>query len=197
MAILSALSKVSRRQSLAGRIHGIALAMLLCAPAIAQSAVGEYQVKAAFLFNFAKFVEWPPGSFAGPADPIRLCVMGADPFDHGLEKVVQNKTVNGRPMRVEHPRDSKDVKQCHILFLASPEEQHHNQWLRGSDTAGILTVGEREDFAREGGIVNFVLQADRIGFEINVDAAGRAGVRISSKLLSLARIVRDEPGGRK
>ena len=168
---------------------GIALT-IACAVAVhGQASVGEYEVKAAFLFNFAKFVEWPPAAFSNATDPVRLCVFGEDPFDHSLERVVDGKTANGRAMQVLHVHSIKDVKGCHILFISWAEEKQTDALLQATRGAGILTVGETDNFARDGGVLNFVLQQNRVAFEINVDAAEQNNLKISSRLLSLARIV--------
>jgi YfiR/HmsC-like len=162
--------------------------------ALAQSrSAGEYELKAAFLFNFAKFVEWPPGSFSGIDAPIRLCLLGADPFEGSLEQVVQDKLAGGRRLQVEHPLNASKARGCHILFVSSLEGKPDRALLHGGYGPGVLTVGETSDFTRAGGVIDFVQQQNRVAFEINLEAADRAGVKISSKLLSLARIVRDNP----
>jgi hypothetical protein len=173
----------------------IALAIACSIAARGQVSVGEYEVKAAFLFNFAKFVEWPPQTFANAAEPVKLCVFGEDPFDHSLERVVEGKTANGRSMQVVHVHSAKEVKGCHILFISWMEEKQTEALLKATRGTGILTVGETDSFARAGGVLNFVLQQNRVAFEINVDAAEQNNLRISSKLLSLAHIVHGVPGG--
>jgi YfiR/HmsC-like len=184
-----------------GLVKWVALAVVLelasaCSPpASGQDVpVSEYDVKAAFLFNFAKFVEWPPSAFASATEPVRLCVFGEeDPFDHSLEQVVQGKTANGRSMQVLHVHSAKDLKGCHILFIGWAEEKQTETLLRGIRGEGILTVGETDNFARDGGVINFVLQQNRVAFQINVDAAQQNNLKISSKLLSLAQIVHGVP----
>jgi hypothetical protein len=199
---------LSRTLSLAARVqfkHAVkkmAAGALVLLPAFgpavpAHAAAGEYEIKAAFLFNFARFVEWPPGVFSGPRDPIHLCLLGSVPLDEGLEQVVQGKTIGGRELQVEHLYEPALIKGCQILFVSGTQQQFEAELRNGGNSPGILTVGESDDFARAGGVINFVLQGKRINFEINVDAADRAGLKISSKLLSLARIVRDNPSGWK
>lgn len=162
-------------------------------PAMADgTAAEEEQVKAAFLFNFAKFVEWPAGTSSAIEGPLRLCVMAGGSFEHALREVVRGKLISGHPLLVEHPRDLRGAKDCQVLFFGRwIQDKETAAVLRGLAGAGVLTVGETEDFARRGGIINFVLENNHMGFEINVDAADRAGVKISSKLLSLAKIMRD------
>lgn len=152
----------------------------------------EYQVKLAFLYNFARFVEWPETSFAGPGSPIILGILGDDPFGSALE-TVRGKTINGRKLLVNRFRDVDDISVCHILFVSSSEKQNLPRIAAFLRQPGILSVGDLGKFAQKGGVINFVVENNRVGFEINVEAGKRAGLRISSKLLSLARIVRDSP----
>jgi YfiR/HmsC-like len=175
-------------------LGGVILGFLLAAGLPLGSQVrsaSEYELKAAFLFNFAKFVDWPTGTFADPDDPFRVCVWGSDSFAAVVEQVVRGKKVKEHPFRVETVHKPDQTKGCQILFISAIENRPPEQLLQGSDGLGILTVGEREDFAREGGMINFVMQQNRLGLEINPDAADRQGVKISAKLLSLARIVGD------
>src|SRR5271165_6838153 len=161
----------------------------VCSTAENRPAV-DYATKARFLFNFAKFVEWPPGSFSQANDPIRLCLFGVDPFAGAVERAVQGKTVGGRILRVEHPRDANQARGCHLLFVG--EQQKPNPARLHGYGLGVLTVGESSDFARVGGIVGFVQRQNRVAFEINLQAANRSRLKISSKLLRLARIVSDD-----
>ena len=152
----------------------------------------EYQVKAAFLYNFVKFVEWPVDTFADPGAPFVLGVLGEDPFGSVLEQTLKGKTVNGRALVIRGVKQGKDLRTCHILFVSSSEIRHLDQILESLKGSSVLTVGEMERFAQSGGAVNFVLEQNRVRFEINPEAAARARLRISSKLLALARIVADE-----
>jgi YfiR/HmsC-like len=158
---------------------------------------GEYEVKAAFLYNFAKFVEWPPGSFDGPAAPLRMCVLGSDPAFLALQQVVEGKKLNGRELHVDRLSDSEPAKNCRLLFVGVSKATEITKILRDGVGPGVLTVGEMEGFAQAGGIINLVLRQNHIAFEINVSAANRAGLRISSKLLSLATIVSADPESNK
>jgi YfiR/HmsC-like len=169
--------------------------MLLCSSwSVGQSQPpGEYEVKAAFLYNFAKFVEWPAGSFPGPGSPLRLCALLSGPAYQALEQVVEGKTLNGRPLQVRQLTGLEEVKGCHLLFIGVAETKQARQLLHDGLDTGVLTVGEREGFAQAGGMINLVLRQNHVAFEINVDAANRAGLKISSKLLSLATIVHDDP----
>jgi|SRR5579872_372442 len=146
----------------------------------------EYPVKAAFLFNFAKFVEWPADAFKSPADPIAICVLGQNPFGTALEDVVRGKTVANRTFVVRGISNAQQATTCQIVFVSASERKHFRFLLDGLKERSILTVGEGDDFTASGGIINFKLKDERVRIEIDPGAAGRAGLHISSKLLSLA-----------
>jgi hypothetical protein len=153
---------------------------------------GEYQVKAAILFNFAKFVEWPVAAFPDSAAPIIIGVLGEDPFGSALD-AAKNKTVNGRKIQIKRFAKVQEVTACHILFISSSEKGRLAPLLRDLRDFPMLLVGDMEKFAQRGGMINLILQNDTIDFEINVDAVKRAGLRINSRLLNMARIVRGMP----
>jgi hypothetical protein len=176
--------------SRANLIRCCALAGSLVAVAQAQNAE-EYQVKAAFLYNFAKFVEWPAQAFKGPTDPTVICVLGQNPFGHALEEAVAGKTVAGRGIVTREVSDVKQAGSCQILFIGASERKRWSAILEGIKGGCILTVGESEEFAAKGGIIGLKLEDGKVRFEINVDAAEHAKLRISSKLLSLAQVVRN------
>lgn len=152
----------------------------------------EYRIKALFLTRLARFVEWPPETFRGPETPLVIAILGKDPLGASLENVLSGKTLNGRPwviVRAQHVQDALDSQ---ILFISSSEgrrEQHILEKLKGRS---ILTVGEKKDFIRHGGMVNLARDGNTFRFEINPDAGERVGIKISSQILSLARITRDE-----
>ena len=169
----------------------LAAGSLLAAPARAQ-APSEYQVKAVFLYNFAKFVEWPEQG----NDPFDLCIVGDDPFGRILEDTVKGKTLQGRAIGINRIRAREKVQGCQIAFIGAAESGRTRWLLDSIREPGTLTVGESPGFARDGGIINFVIEDSRVHFEINVDAARRAHLQISSKLLSLAKIVTEREHGR-
>ena len=150
----------------------------------------EYQVKAAFLYNFAKFVEWPLPALGPPGSPIVVAVLGKDPFGSQLEQTFGNKTVQGRTIVVRRGEKLDDVKGCHILFVSSSEKRHLQQIFEALKKSSVLTVGEVDHFAELGGMINFVLENDKVHFEINVGSAERSGLKISSQLLRLAKVVK-------
>lgn len=151
---------------------------------------GEYQVKAAFLFNFAKFVSWPEETFATPESPIAICVVGPNPFDGTLTETIGERTVRGRPVVVRAIAAPAEAVECQIAFFADSELAAG--LARRLAPKPVLTVGETDGFTRDGGIVAFRLEESRVRFEINPDAASRAGLRVSSQLLNLAKLVQEE-----
>jgi hypothetical protein len=155
--------------------------------------IDEYRLKAACLYNFAKFVEWPAESFKGPADPIVVCILGDTPLGGALGPAVKGKPIGDRSLVIREIPAMLRAGGCQILFISSSEGKRSRAILGESRPAGILTVGETDGFASEGGVVNFKIDGGRVRIQINVDAAERAKLRISPKLLSLAQIVKDMP----
>jgi YfiR/HmsC-like len=154
--------------------------------------IDEYQVKAAFLYNFAKFVEWPPDAFRTPRDPVTICVLGHSPFGSALDEVIHGKSIDGRSLSYRQVPDAASTGICQILFVPSSENKHFRSICGNLRPFGILTVGETQGFTAIGGVINFKLDGGHVRFTINVDAAERAQLHISSKLLSLAQIVKTE-----
>jgi hypothetical protein len=162
------------------------------APRAGGQEVEEYQVKAAFLYNFAKFVEWPSRAFQTPQDPLMVCVLGHNPFGSALEDVIRGKSIEGRAFVFRQVSDAAEANTCQILFISASEGKRFRSLWGSLKPAGILTVGEVQGFAADGGVINFKLDGGRVHFEINADAAEHAQLHISSKLLSLAQIVKKE-----
>jgi hypothetical protein len=178
-----------------GAIFILVFAALLALRAVyppAALAVTEYQVKAAFLYNFAKFVEWPSEAFPNEQAPFLLCVLGEDPFGEDLDQIVKDKTVNGRRIEVKRFKEARNLKECQILFVSASEEESLPEILGALRGARTFSVGETERFTRLGGVLNFKIEKKSVRFEINVDAAQRAKLKISSKLLRLGTIVQGE-----
>jgi hypothetical protein len=166
-------------------------------PAAAAQSATEYQVKAAFLFNFAKFVEWPADAFPNADTPLQICVLGQDPFGGDFEQVIEDKTVNGHRLEVAHPDGVPQARACQILFVASSEKQRVRDILQGLAGASVLTVGDTPGFAQMGGVINFVLDENRVRFEINLKAAERAHLKLSARLLTVAKLIVTEEESRK
>ncbi|HKW67293.1 MAG TPA: YfiR family protein [Terriglobales bacterium] len=175
---------------MARRILIAACLLALAMTAAAQSPrAPEYQVKAAFLYNFAKFVEWPSPAFPGSSAPFRICVLGRDPFGDVLTNVVQGKSISGHAILSMHLQSPAEARSCHVLFLSQSDPETLKQGLDRLRGLPILTVGESADFLALGGMINFVLEEDRVRFEINLEAAERHRLKLSSKLLAVARLV--------
>ena len=154
-------------------------------PASAQE-VGPSQVKAAFLYNFAKFVEWPPGTFANGQAAITLCILQREPLAQALESL-QGKEVHGRKLVVRRSRDIEELKKCQIFFASASEKPALAKIMGALREAPVLTVtDEVDDFARLGGIINLTRVEDKIRFAISVDNAEKRSLKISSQLLKLA-----------
>jgi len=156
-------------------------------------AFDEYQVKAAFLYNFAKFVEWPAGTFANSTDPIGICIVGQNPFGSELENMVQGKKVGDRGFTVRRLPDMQQASQCQILFIGASEWKRTRTLLDAVKSTGVLTVGESDDFTVLGGIISFRLDGPRVRIKVDLQMAEHARLRISSKLLSLAEIAKKQP----
>jgi hypothetical protein len=151
----------------------------------ARDTAAEYDVKAAFLYSFTKFIEWPESAFHDDRSSLRLCVLGDDPFGGSLQEIM-NGEVAGRHLTVLRVSSLKEPAGCQVLFVSRSEREKLPQILNAVREAPVLTVGDTSGFLEEGGIVNFVLQGSKVRFEINQASAERAGIRISSKLLRLA-----------
>lgn len=149
----------------------------------------EYEVKAAFLYNFVKFVEWPPEAFHDRDAPIIIGVVGDDPFGSKIDQVINGKFANGRRMILKRFHNMKALTYCHMIFICSSERNNLRQILTATG-AGVLTVGESDQFTQSGGIINFTIVESKVRFEINQRAAERAGLKISAKLLILGRPAR-------
>jgi hypothetical protein len=145
----------------------------------------EYQIKAAFLYSLAKFIEWP-----ADAGTLNLCILGEDHFGKDIDSIV-GKTVAGKKLSARRIRSAQDIKQCRILFIASLENERLADILWAAQGLNILTVSDTDGYAERGVIINFYTEQNKIRFEINRDAAERSGLKISSKLFDLARIVHD------
>jgi len=169
------------------------LATVMCAVVLpgteargAESPSLEYQIKAACLYNFAKFVDWPPAVFPDRTSPIVFGILGEDPFGDTLERITKNKTINGRALTIKRSRRVEDLKDCQVLFISRSDQAHLGQILTALKGLSILTVSDTEEFLADGGIINFKMQNDKVRFEVNVATAQSAALKISSELLDLA-----------
>jgi uncharacterized protein DUF4154 len=171
-----------------------ALLVVLSAPdARSQSdESAEYPVKLGFLYNFAKFVDWPPEAFAGATAPFEICVVGHDPFKDDLERSLRGRTVGSHPIDLERVTPADNLRHCHIVFISHDAKKQTASIVAKLRGSKVLTVGETQGFAAEWGVIGFVVEGNRVRFEINRQAVKDAGLKISSKLLALARIVKEE-----
>lgn len=149
----------------------------------------EYQVKAVFLFNFAQFVEWPANTFPEENSPIVIGVLGQDPFGSYLDETVQGEEVNGHPLAIQRFHLSSEIKDCHILFIHRNMVPKLERVLKDLEGKKILTVSDGNNFTKQGGMVRFVTENNKIKFRINLEAVKASDITISSKLLRLAEIV--------
>lgn len=161
-----------------------------------QQKPSEYQVKATYLYNFGRFIKWPDSSPAGKTGTFSVCVIGRDPFGAILDSTLAGETLDGRPVVLHRFSKPQDAAGCRILFISSNEEKHLNEILVALDDSGILTVSDMHDFTRRGGMIQFVLEGDRVRFEINLVNAENAKLTLSSELLKVAASVqRNSRGG--
>lgn len=198
MALFASWARVGRRQTPRILLCTVVMAGWFWMPAVLRSAEAErppreFQVKAVFLYNFAQFVEWPTHAFADRTSPLRIGVLGMDPFGPFLDELVRGEKVNGRPLVVERYRSLADVSDCHVLFVSGSEGRQTERIAEELRGRSILTVCDWEEYARNGAIVWFVMERNRVRLRINLDAAKAAGLTISSKLLRSAEIVTNPP----
>jgi hypothetical protein len=147
----------------------------------------EYQVKAAYLYNFAKFVEWPAQRFANAEAPLVIGVFGENPFGDELRAIARNHKINGRDIVILPVTTSAEARAAQMVFFSAAEDAHAAQELGKIREAGVLTVGESEKFIAAGGMIAFVREGDKVRFEINAEAAEQQGLKISAQLLKLAK----------
>jgi hypothetical protein len=158
--------------------------------ALAQNDADEYQVKAAYILNFARFVEWPPDSLSA-SSPITIAVVGNDPFNGALEHVLRGRSANGHAIHLRYVRWNEITTPCQIVFISAAEEPHLPEILRLIGSGSVLTVSDIERFSLRGGMIEFSMVGNRVRFDIDRSPAIAARLNISSKLLSVARAVHE------
>lgn len=171
--------------------HDICMAGAQAAP----RSYEESQVKAAFLYNFTKFVDWPADSFPDPDAPVLIGILGEDPIGRALEGLIKARVVNGRKTAIKRFKTVAALEPVHLLFVSASVRKQLPLLFKALEGHSVLTVSDMEGFAQQGGVINLVIRNQRLGFEINEDAAQRANLKISSKLLKLAKVVKDKEGG--
>jgi hypothetical protein len=175
------------------------LPILLAAVALnAQNTSGsaEYLIKAGFIYNFANLVQWPSSSFAQPDSPIVIVILGEDHFGTTLDRALDGKKVSARSFVIKRAKSVSELqrvlgpqKDCQILYVSASEMPHLSDAIQMLKGVPVLTIGETPGFARNGGIINLILEDNKVRFEVNVAAAKEADLNISSRLLALARII--------
>ena len=155
----------------------------------AQSSPTEYQVKAAYLYNFGKFVEWPQSVTASESS-FNICVLGQDPFNSTFGSIIGNENIKGKNVLLKRIPRAQEAVGCHILFISSSEEPRLKEILAALDKTSVLTVSDMPQFTRRGGMIQFVMDANRVRFEVNLTSAERTGLTVSSQLLKVAISVR-------
>ena len=209
MDILSCLRSAARR-AVGGRFWFVCLVAFtvsvglaqLVSPQVSRAARAgtdgislEYQVKAAYLLNFTRYVEWPSQAFGGAQSPVTMCVLGADPFGDVLDTTIRGRTTHGRTIVVRRIRAASETEGCHLVFISRETWREQRDLPQRLRALGLLTVGESEEFAQEGGVIGFVMLDETVRFVVNAEARDRAGLRISSRMLSLAAAVYDQRSG--
>lgn len=191
--------RFARRRSGASAVGlgGFLLSCWLCSAAVRAeppTTLPEYQLKAVFLFNFVKFVDWPATSFGSPQAPLVIGLWGRNPFGPMLQEVIEGKTISGHPLQLRQVKQSQELRAVHLLFVPSgtvDKVEEHKPLLGHS---ALLTVGEQPVFEQAGGIITFFSEDNKLRFSINQKKATEAKLTISSKLLHLAaRVEKAEP----
>ena len=174
---------------------------LLCAgpiaPAQAESTrrtLSADEIKAAYLFNFAKFVDWPDESFASDDEPLQVCFLGGDSVSRTFRSL-EGKTIKGRPLQIKIVTQLEELHECHILFIGDDELPRWPQVQGALDQSSVLTVSDGEGFTEHGGMISFKPQNNRIRFLINLDNTQSAGLKLSSQLLQLAEVTGNKQKG--
>ncbi|MES1255918.1 MAG: YfiR family protein [Acidobacteriota bacterium] len=169
------------------------LVLAVAAEPLLAAGVAEDDVKAAFLYNFAKYIEWPESAF--PSGTFQLCVVADAAFVKRVDEILAGEAVEGHQVVRRTPAGVEDARACHILFLRQVEAVQMDEWLASVATSPVLTVGDSSEFLARGGAVAFVRDGDRVRFDINVRSAQLGGLTISSRLLRVARrVVQPAPG---
>jgi YfiR/HmsC-like len=176
----------------------IAACVLFAVPSIRaqQSKLPEYEVKAAYLYNFGKFVEWPATANAGKDNSFTICVLGQDPFGPALDAALAGQSIDGKNVVARRLSKAQEAVNCRIVFISSSEESRLKDVLEALDKAAVLTVSDIPQFSTRGGAIQFVLDGKKIRFEVNLSNAAEAGLTLSSELLKVATTVRkNSPSG--
>lgn len=165
----------------------VLLLLVMFAVQAAGQRASEYQLKAAFVYNFTKFIDWPGESVRGPT--FQMCVLGQNPFGSELTHLTAGKAIGGHPVQVLTVSNVHLARSCQVVFVSASENAHMKEILSGLRGSSVLTVADTQGFVDSGGIIELLVEDDRVRFEVNLDAANEARLKISAKLLSLAKVV--------
>jgi hypothetical protein len=171
----------------AARIIGVVAVLSPGLVLTAQETI-EPDVKATFLYNFTRFIEWPGPTTPGPA-PFRICVVADPPMEQAIKRTVEGEVVQGRPLVMSHPQTAQEAAACQILFVGRTEHQRAAGLLAAVRDLPVLTVGDSSQFIEQGGTIRFVLVDNRVRFDVNLASAQRANLKMSANLLRVARKV--------
>jgi hypothetical protein len=192
LALASERRSPGRRRGSVEMIAAILFCPLLLVPSLhaQQPKANEFQVKAAYLYNFGRFVQWPDESGADRNESFEICVLGMDPFGQALDATLAGGTIGGKSVAAKRITKPQDVDSCRILFISSSEESHLKEDLAALDKTRVLTVSDIPRFSERGGMIGFILDGNRVRFDVNLDSAQGAGLTLSSELLKVATSVR-------
>lgn len=165
----------------------LCVAMLLSFQAIGQTS--EYRLKAAFIYNFLPYIEWPAEDFPAANSPLIIGIMGTDPFGKEIDDTFRDKRINNRDVVIRRFKSADKIMPCHVLFVSRSERDRVDEVLRAVHGKSVFSISDIEGFAQAGGTLQFFLEGNKLRFEINPNAAKRARLQVSSKLLRLAKIV--------
>ena len=182
------------RAGAAACVCGVVVFLAMAIPMRAQSKVDEYKLKAAFVFHFAEMTDWPASAFGANQNEMTFCTVGNDPFAGELDSTLAGKSVGQRAVRIRHVKQATEARGCQVVFLGSGEMKRLPELLTQIGNSPVMTVGESDGFLQQGGMFSFCLDGNKIRFEINVAPAERAGLKISSRLLMLAKDVMGNHG---
>jgi YfiR/HmsC-like len=181
-------SLATARKNRVWRIFAAITLLIAALPCRADGPTREYQIKAAFVYNFTQFIDWPDSAFASKDSPFVVATVGMDPFNGALEDAMSGKTAAQRPVTVQHFDSVADVGDCQLLFVPASLDSSLPTLFGNIGGKPVLTVGESQGFDPAGGGIRLFLEDNRMRFEINLDPISSAGLKVSAKLMKLARI---------
>jgi len=178
------------QRSMTGKLIAFVLILAIGCSSHAQAPATEYEVKAAYLLNFGKFVKWPESALPPGTDKFSICVLGDDPFGNVLSTTVRDEKIDGKPVVARHISRSQDVTGCQVLFVSRSEDKQVRKLLQSFSKSAVLTVSDMPGFVDHDGMIQFTLVNNRVRFEVNLDSVQQAGLVLSSELLKVASSVK-------